>query len=85
MSITSSTVRPIGPAERMVDGAVCGMRPWVGLSATSPQCPAGSRTDPAMSVPTDEKPMPAASDAPAPALEPPVFRDGIPRIAGDAV
>ena len=58
----------------MVDGAVCGMRPCVGLSATSPQCPAGRRTEPAISEPTEPKPMPDARDAPAPALDPPVLR-----------
>ncbi len=58
----------------MVDGAVCGIRPWVGLRATRPQCPAGSRTDPAISLPTAPNPIPAASAAPAPELDPPVLR-----------
>ena len=47
------------------------MRPCVGLMAARPQCAAGRRTLPAMSVPRPNAPRPHASDAPTPALDPP--------------
>src|SRR5437899_1740530 len=74
MRAMSSTRRPIGPAMRMVSAGRCGTRPWVGFSDARPHCDDGNLTDPAMSVPTDRKPMPAATEAPAPLEEPPVFQ-----------
>lgn len=47
------------------------MRPCVGLMAARPQCAAGRRTLPAMSVPRPNAPRPHANDAPTPALDPP--------------
>ena len=38
---------------------------------TSPQCAAGIRTEPPPSLPSDIGPIPAATAAPLPALEPP--------------
>ena len=70
----SSTLRPIGPAMRMVSAGRCGTRPWVGFSDARPQWEAGSRTEPAISVPTETNPAPAATEAPAPADDPPVFQ-----------
>src|SRR6266568_7405342 len=64
----------MGPAMRMVSAGRCGTRPWVGFSPARPQCAAGRRTEPAISVPTETYPAPAATDAPAPADEPPVFQ-----------
>src|ERR1700756_3824444 len=59
---------------RIVSAGRCGTRPWVGFSPASPQCAAGRRTEPAISVPTETYPAPAATEAPAPAEEPPVFQ-----------
>src|SRR3546814_15030412 len=50
------------------------MRPWVALSATSPQRAAGIRTEPAASVPIAACPIPAAKPAAEPPLEPPGVR-----------
>ena len=50
------------------------MRPRLGLSAKMPQCVAGRRTEPPMSVPIWSGPYPAAAAAPAPELEPEVLR-----------
>ena len=55
----------------MNSGIRCGIRPCVGFSEARPQWPAGQRTEPAISDPTDRNPIPAASEAPAPAEEPP--------------
>src|SRR5260370_40438680 len=57
----------------MVSAGKWGTRPCVGFKEASPQWDAGSRTEPAISVPIETKPTPAANDAPAPADEPPVF------------
>src|ERR1700732_3801957 len=69
----SSTVRLIGPATRPTYGGSTGTRPRLGFSATRPHQPAGSRTEPPLSVPRCSGPYPAAPAAPAPALEPPGF------------
>ena len=47
----SSTVRVIGPVTRPMYGGYTGTRPSEGLSAKMPQCVAGRRTEPPMSVP----------------------------------
>src|SRR3954464_6526460 len=49
------------------------MRPRLGFRPTRPHQPAGSRTEPPMSVPTCRGPYPAAPAAPAPELDPPGF------------
>ena len=46
------------------------------MRPTTPQPAAGSRTEPPVSVPSASAPMPAASAAALPELEPPVMRPG---------
>src|SRR3954465_7166500 len=70
INAASSTVRVIGPATRPIYGGWIGTRPSDGLSAKMPQCVAGSRTEPPMSVPRRSGADPAPHAAPAPELEP---------------
>ena len=51
-----------------------GTRPHVGLKPTIPQHAAGSRIEPALSVPSATSQSPAASAAAFPPLEPPGIR-----------
>ena len=70
----SRTVRVIGPACDSVPnglGGKNGIRPYVGFSATVPVNPAGMRTDPPPSVPTDHGPMPSPTAVALPPLDPP--------------
>src|SRR3954452_10270706 len=74
MAAASRTDRVIGPTCDKVPkalGGYSGTRPYVGLSATVPVKAAGIRTDPPPSVPTDQAPMPSATAAADPPLEPP--------------
>ena len=50
-SALSATVRVIGPATRAANGGSIGTRPKLGLRPKMPHQPAGSRTEPPMSVP----------------------------------
>ena len=50
-SAASRTERVIGPATRPRYGGYTGTRPWLGFNPKMPQCVAGRRTDPPMSVP----------------------------------
>ena len=73
-SAASSTVRAIGPTWASVvvaDTGHTGMRPNWPLIAASPVSAPGMRTEPPPSVPSAIGVMPAATDAAAPALEPP--------------
>src|SRR5688572_6078952 len=74
----SRTVRAIGPTtEKDVHPFFVGYRatrPRLGLSPTTPQQAAGTRIDPARSLPSASGPRPAASAAAAPPLEPPGIR-----------
>ena len=73
-SAASSTVRAIGPTCASVvvaDTGHTGMRPNCPLMAASPVSAPGMRTEPPPSVPSAIGVMPAATDAAAPALEPP--------------
>src|SRR5450631_4081670 len=74
----SRTERASGPSTDKVfqplkPGSL-GTRPKVGLCPTTPQNDAGIRIDPPPSVPSASVVMPAATDAPAPPLEPPGVR-----------
>ena len=74
---TSATVRAIGPTCPIRCSALGGKaatRPAVALNPTRPQNAAGMRTDPAPSVPNAALPIPHASDAAAPPLDPPGVR-----------
>ena len=73
-SAESRTVRVIGPATRPRYGGFTGMRPKLGFNAKMPQCVAGKRTEPPMSVPMCKGPYPAAAAAPAPDDDPEVLR-----------
>ena len=56
----------------------------MGFSPTIPQSAAGTRIEPPVSVPMDAKPMPIATAAADPPLEPPeiaIERPGIPHRA----
>src|SRR5262245_51169665 len=53
-----------------------GISPNVGFNPTTPHADAGIRIDPPVSVPMDAHPMPAATAAPEPPLEPPGDRLG---------
>src|SRR6476619_1818421 len=73
-SAASSTVRAIGPTWASVvvaDTGQTGMRPNWPLIAANPVRQPGMRTEPPPSVPSANGVMPAATDAAAPALEPP--------------
>src|ERR1700761_301969 len=74
----SRTLRVSGP---MIDSVFhpgnhgsLGTRPKVDLTPTKPQYDAGMRTEPPPSVPMASGVIPAATDAPAPPLEPPGVR-----------
>src|SRR4051812_39110795 len=64
---TDSDFQPLKPGS-------LGTRPNVGLWPTTPQKAAGIRIEPPPSVPTARWVSPAATDAPAPPLEPPGVR-----------
>src|SRR5688572_26330681 len=73
-SAASSTVRAIGPTCASVvvaDTGHTGMRPNCPLIATSPVRQPGMRTEPPPSVPSAIDVTPAATEAAAPALDPP--------------
>ena len=73
-SAASSTVRAIGPTWASVvvaDTGHTGMRPNCPLMAASPVRQPGMRTEPPPSVPSAIGVMPAATEAAAPALDPP--------------
>src|SRR6478736_7358818 len=73
-SAASSTVRAIGPTWASVvvaDTGHTGIRPNCPLIAAKPVRQPGMRTEPPPSVPSENGVMPAATDAAAPALEPP--------------
>src|SRR6476620_10694038 len=73
-SAASSTVRAIGPTWASVvvaDTGQTGMRPNWPLIAANPVRQPGMRTEPPPSVPNAIGVMPPATDAAAPALEPP--------------
>src|ERR1700688_4557143 len=75
----SRTERVMGPSTESVfhplNPGSFGTRPKVGLWPTTPQNDAGMRTEPPPSVPSAIGVIPAATDAPAPPLEPPGVRD----------
>src|ERR1700704_406033 len=52
------------------------MRPRVGLSPTTPQHAAGTRPEPAVSVPNARATIPVATAIAEPALEPPAMKAG---------
>src|SRR4051812_49108331 len=73
-SAASSTVRAIGPTWASVvvaDTGHTGMRPNWPLIAANPVRQPGMRTEPPPSVPSAIEVMPAATEAAAPALDPP--------------
>src|SRR5215203_4901823 len=79
ISAASATVRVIGPACDSVPKGLTGQRgilPYVGFRATMPQKPAGILTEPPPSVPTASCPIPSATAAAAPPLEPPAVYPG---------
>jgi hypothetical protein len=73
-----ATERAIGPTVSKLGASgktpSAETRPHVGLSPTTPQQAAGSRIDPALSVPRATSHSSAASAAPLPPLEPPGIR-----------
>ena len=79
-SAQSSTILASTPKWLMEPGPVPGTppdrltRPWVALRPGMPQSAAGFLTDPALSVPMEARPSPAATAAAEPPLEPPVAR-----------
>src|ERR1700682_4555968 len=77
-SAASRTDRVIGPSTERVfqplNPGSFGTSPNVGLWPTTPQNDAGMRTEPPPSVPSAIGAIPAATDAPAPPLEPPGVR-----------
>src|ERR1700692_1972343 len=77
-SAASRTERVIGPSTESVFQPLkpgsFGTRPKVGLWPTTPQNDAGMRTEPPPSVPRAIGALLAATDAPAPPLEPPGVR-----------
>ena len=85
ISAASRTVRVIGPACDSSSTALagyCGMRPHDGFSPKTPQNPEGMRIEPAPSVPCDRGPIPLATAAAAPPLDPPAV---CPRFQGFCV
>ena len=80
MAAQSSTVRAIGPTVSKLGASgntpSAGTSPCVGLKPTTPQQAAGSRIDPALSVPSATSQRPAARAAPFPPLDPPGMRAG---------
>lgn len=79
-SAASATVRAMGPvcASDAQDGGEkpgdLGTRPKVGLMPTTPQNAEGTRIEPTPSVPIASGPHPAAIEAAAPPLDPPLVR-----------
>src|SRR5437868_6939352 len=74
INAASATVRVIGPACDSVSAALAGeygTRPNEGFKPTIPQKLAGMRIEPAPSVPRESGPMPAATAAAEPPLDPP--------------
>ena len=77
----SRTVRAMGPWHEKFTGNQLpmpvsrrGTRPWVGLIPYTPQRPLGMRMEPPPSLPWAMELMPAATDAAAPPLDPPLVR-----------
>ena len=56
-------------------------RPYWGFSPTTPHCDAGSRMDPAVSVPMAAKPSPAATAVADPPEDPPAMFVNIPGVS----
>jgi len=74
MTAASVTLRVIGPACDSVPNGLAGQTgtsPYVGLMEKVPVNAAGMRNDPPPSVPTDHTPMPSATAAALPPLDPP--------------
>src|SRR5258708_28832591 len=73
MSLTSATLRPIGPMTDSPAGSVIslGTRSGEGRRPTTPQHEAGMRIEPPMSVPIATVAIPAATAAALPPLDPP--------------
>ena len=84
ISATSRAVHASGPRWSMDHDSTMAparlTRPYVGLSPTTPQQPAGSRMEPPVSEPTAPAKKPAATPAPEPLDEPPVACPATPRI-----
>src|SRR5215208_1584910 len=79
MSAPSRTVRLRGPSETNVpttDGGNIGTRPKVGLMPKTPQKLAGCRIEPPPSPPVAIGPMPQATAAADPPLDPAAVRSG---------
>ena len=80
MATQPATDRAIGPTVSKLGASgktpSAGTSPHVGLKPTTPQHAAGSRIEPALSVPSAASQRPAASAAPLPPLEPPGIRSG---------
>ena len=76
----AATVLAMGPTVSKVGASgktpSAGTSPQVGLKPTTPQHAAGSRIEPALSVPSATSQSPAASAAPLPPLDPPGIRPG---------
>ena len=78
-TVTQSSDRQAGTTP------VHGMRPRVGLRPTMPLRAAGTRPEPAVSVPRARSTRPSATATADPELEPPEIRVGIPRVTDRAV
>jgi hypothetical protein len=84
MAATAAVARPRSAAstETASKLALAGMTPWVGMTPsvglmpTMPLSAAGTRTDPAVSVPTPMSAMPSATATAEPELEPPATSSG---------
>ena len=78
-SATSSTVRPNGPIWSSEDANATSPKrdtaPYVGLSPTMPQSPAGQRMEPPVSEPSESGTSLAATHAALPPDEPPGTRE----------
>ena len=78
ISAQAATVTAMGPTVSKLGASgktpSAGTSPHVGLKPTTPQQAAGSRIEPALSVPRATSQRPAASAAPLPPLEPPGIR-----------
>src|SRR3954447_12304050 len=60
----------------MLNGAICGTRPYGALNPTTPFQAAGVRIEPPMSEPVASVDVPDASDAPVPPDDPPTPNSG---------